>query len=61
MFWDTIPECNMEVSRSIEPLNSRFWDKNENQAWIINIGDISYVIGTWYNDSVVDTVFLPNI
>ena len=47
----------MEVSRSIDPFNSRLWNKNENQTWIMNIGDISYVMGTWYIDSVVDTFF----
>ena len=28
VFWDAIPECNMEASRSIEPFHSRLWNKN---------------------------------
>ena len=46
MFWDAIPECNMESSRSIEPFHSRLWNKNENRAWIMDLGDISYLLGT---------------
>ena len=29
VFWDAIPECNMEASRSIEPFHSRL----ENEFW----------------------------
>ena len=32
VFWDAIPECNMEASRSIEPFHSMLWNKDENQA-----------------------------
>ena len=60
MVWDTIPECNMEASMSIEPFNSRLWNKNKNQAWIMDLGDISHVLGTYYNNSVKNTVF-PSI
>ena len=46
LFWDAIPECNMEASRSIESFNSRLWNKNENRAWRMDLGAISYVSGT---------------
>ena len=46
VFWDAIHECNMEASSSIEPFHSRLWNKNENRAWIMDIGDMSYGFGT---------------
>ena len=46
VFWDAIPECNMEALRYIEPFNSRSWNKNESSAWIMDLGDISYGLGT---------------
>ena len=58
VFWDTMPEFNMEASRSIKPFNSRLWNKNENESWRIDLGDISYGSATYYNNSVVDTVFI---
>ena len=36
----------MEASRSIKPFNSRLWNKNDNQYWIMDISDISYGLGT---------------
>ena len=46
VFWDAIPECNMEALRSIEQFHSRLWNKNKNQAWRMHLGDISYGLGT---------------
>ena len=57
MFWGAIPDCNMEASRSIEPFNSRLWNKNKNRACRMDLGGIRYGLGTQYNNSVVDTVF----
>ena len=42
LFWDEIPEFNMEASRSIRTFNSRLWNKNENQDWRMDLGDIRY-------------------
>ena len=42
---DMLSGKNMEVSRSIDPFNSRLWNKNENQAWRMDLGDISYGLG----------------
>ena len=49
------------VILSIEPFNSSLWKKNQNQAWRMDLGDISYGLGTQYDNSVIDTVFFPNI
>ena len=46
VFWGAIPEYNMEASRSIEPFNSRLWNKNYNQAWRMDLFDIRYGLGT---------------
>ena len=46
-----------DVILSIGPFNSRLWNKNENRAWRMDLGDISYVLVTQYNNSMVDTVF----
>ena len=46
-----------DVILSIGPFNSRLWNKNDNRAWIMDLGDISYVLVTQYNNSMVDTVF----
>ena len=56
MFWDATPECNMEASRSIEPFHSRLCNKNENRAWRMDLGDISYGLGTYYNNCVIRTI-----
>ena len=45
------------VILSIEPFNSRLCNKNYNQAWRMCFGDISYGLGTYYNNFVVDTIF----
>ena len=42
---------------SIEPCNSRLCNKNDNRAWRMYFGNIGYGLGTYYNNSVVDTVF----
>ena len=42
VFWDAIPECNMESSRSIKIFNSMLWNKNKNRSWRMDLGDISY-------------------
>ena len=46
VFWDEMPECNMDASIYIEPFISRLWNKNENLGWRMYIGDISYRLGT---------------
>ena len=46
VFWDAIPEYNMEASRYIEPFHSRLWNKNENRDWRMDLGDIRYGLGT---------------
>ena len=46
VFWGAIPECNMEASRSIEPFNSRLWNKNGNRSWIMDLGNIIYRLVT---------------
>ena len=51
----------MEAPRSIGTFNSRLWNKNDYQAWIMYLGDISYLFGTQYNNSVVDTVDSPDL
>ena len=30
VFWDAIPEYNIETSRSIEAFHSRLWNENDN-------------------------------
>ena len=45
------------VILSIQPFISRLWNKNENLAWRMYIGDVSYGLGIQYDNSVVDTVF----
>ena len=47
----------IEYLSEFEPFNSLMWNKNENRAWRMNIGDISYGLGKYYNSSVIDTVF----
>ena len=51
----------IEYLSGCEPFNSRLWNKNENRAWIMDIGDISHGLGTYYNNSVIDTVSPKNI
>ena len=42
---------------SIEPFNLKLWNKDQNRYWMMYLGDISYGLGTQYNNSVVDTFF----
>ena len=37
--------CTKE-SLSIEPFHSKLWNKNENRSWRMDLGDISYGLGT---------------
>ena len=46
---------------SIEPFNSKLWNKNENRAWRMDLDDSGYILGTYFNSSVVQTIFYTNI
>ena len=46
---------------SIHTFNSRLWNKNEILSWRTDLGDIRYVLGAYYNNSLVEPVFSPNI